>query len=520
MRYDVIVIGSGSAGAIVAARLSEDPGRSVLLLEAGPDYPTLEALPYKLRHGLTTAGDMVPSDHTWGMVGRYTPTSGLGPVPRGRVVGGSSAINGEMFLRGIPEDFDGWAAAGNPAWSWDAVLPFFCKLERDLDVQAPWHGTDGPIPIRRFPRDEWLPPQAAFFEACREEGFEESPDLNAPQTTGIGPLPVNNVDGDRYSTIVGYLNPARDRPNLTILAETEVERLQVTGRRVTAVIARRHGESTTFEADEIVLSAGSVGSPHLLMLSGIGPAEQLRAAGIQVLHESPGVGQNLRDHPGVVTMWEPHPSYLPAMDPDAPRIQAVLRYTATCSHLRNDMQILMISFTSGRVDRGGDGRTPHGIAIRSVLNLAVSQGEIRLNPEAPASQPIIDFNLLGDPFDRSRLREALRLCIRFGGHPAFREIFGPRVSPPDEALMSDDALDAYMLREVTHTHHLSSTCKMGPAGDPSAVVDQEGRVYGVEGLRVADASIMPDCIRANTNATCMMIGERMADLMVKGSPGR
>lgn len=516
MRYDVIVVGSGSAGAIVAARLSEDARRSVLLLEAGPDYPTLESLPYKIRHGLTTAADALPSDHTWGMVGRYTAVSRLGPVPRGKVIGGSSSINGEMFLRGIPEDFDAWAAAGNPAWSWQEVLPFFCKLERDLDIQAPYHGSDGPIPVRRWPREEWLPPQVAFFEACREEGFEESPDLNAPDTTGVGPLPVNNLDGDRWSTNVGYLSSARCRENLTILGESQVERIQFEGRRATAVVARRRDEVATFAADEIVLSAGSVGSPQLLMLSGVGPPDQLRAAGIPLLHKSPGVGQNLRDHPGVGTMWQPHPSYLPSMDADHPRIQAVLRYTARRSHLRNDMQILINSFTSGRVDRGGDGRTPRGIAMRSVLNLAVGHGEIRLNPEDPGGHPIIELNMLADPFDRRRLREALRLCVRLGGHPAFREILGPRLAPPDAAFASDDALDAYMLSEATHTHHLSGTCKMGPSTDPMAVVDQTGRVRGLEGVRVADASVMPDCVRANTNATCMMIGERMADLIVKG----
>jgi choline dehydrogenase len=230
--------------------------------------------------------------------------------------------------------------------------------------------------------------------------------------------------------------------------------------------------------------------------------------------ERPGVGQNLRDHPHVYTTWQPAPGY--PMDPDLPRYQVCLRYTAAGSHLRNDMQILMVSFATNRVDRGGDGRTPVGITLQPVLNLAAGQGEIRLDPSNPSGPPLIDFNMLAEESDRRRLRDSLRLCLRLAGHPAFRDILGPRLAPTDADFASDDTLDAWMRREITHTHHLSGTCKMGPASDPRAVVDQTGRVHGIEGLRVVDASIMPDCIRANTNATTMMIGERIADLMRSG----
>jgi choline dehydrogenase-like flavoprotein len=275
------------------------------------------------------------------------------------------------------------------------------------------------------------------------------------------------------------------------------------------------GETSTVSGEEIILSAGAIGSPHLLMLSGVGPADQLRSAGVPLQVDLPGVGQNLCDHPHVYALWQPRPGF--PMDPERPRYQVALRYTAPGSPLRNDLQLLMVSFATGRVDRGGDGRTPAGIVIQPVLNLARGKGELRLQSADPTLQPALDYNFLSDPFDRRRLREALHLCLRLSRHPAFEGILGARIAPTDEVLASDDALDEWMLREVSTTNHISGTCKMGPASDPTAVVDQYGRVRGLEGIRVADASIMPDCVRANTNATAMMIGERIADLILRGA---
>lgn len=515
VRYDAIVVGAGSAGAIVASRLSEDPARSVLLLEAGPDYAGIDNLPPKIRWGYTTAADMTPSDHDWGLVGTATQVAGPLAVFRGKVVGGSSATNGQIFLRGIPEDFDAWAAAGNDLWSFERVLPYYRRLERDLDFgDRPYHGADGPIPVRRFARDAWLRSQVAFVEACQDAGFQSCPDLNAPAAEGVGPIPLNNDEGIRWGTHLGYVDPVRHRLNLTIRARCVAHRILFDGRRAVGVIVASGGALQTVYGDEIILCAGAVGSPHLLMLSGIGPPDQLQAAGVPAVHALPGVGQNLRDHPYVGALWRPRFGY--PMHPDLPRYQMALRATAPGSTHRNDVQILMISYATGRVDRGGDGRTPVGVAIQPVLNLATSRGEIRLRSDDASVQPAIDFNLLSTASDRERLRGALRLAVRLGGHPAFAGILGDRIAPGDVPLGSDAALDAWMLRHVVHTNHMCGTCKMGPAADPLAVVDQRGRVHGLERLRVADCSVMPDCVRANTNATAMMIGERMADLIAEG----
>jgi choline dehydrogenase len=528
--FDTIVIGAGAAGCIVANRLSADPKRRVALIEAGASD---RRFPLSVKTTLPIGNIFLLPNERYNWQFEFSGGAGVRhrkiPCPRGRLFGGCTSVNGTVYIRGHRLDYDEWAALGNPGWAWDEVLPFF-KRHEDYDRGSnPWHATGGELSVQR--PAESNPLAHALVDAAAEAGFARNDDFNGADQDGFGIFDLNQRHGVRWSTSRAFLHPVLQRPNLKVYDEALVERVRLKGGRAIGVTLRRHGQTIDLDAGtEVVLCGGTVNSPQLLMLSGIGSGS-LAAQGIRVQHELPGVGHNLQDHPTVsLAVTNPTAESYALSWRTAPRVAlAPLRYAfgrrgmlasnaaEAGGFIRTlpglDRPDVQYTFMVGMKDNPRTLPRKHGYFLHMAVLRPSTRGRIELASRDPAAKPVLYPEFLEDRRDVETLTRAMREARRIVSMPALAALSGDELLP-GPAIADDAALESFIREHVATTYHPVGTCKMGPASDPMAVVDAELRVHGLQGLRVADASIMPNLVGGNTSAPSMMIGERAAQFIL------
>jgi len=524
--FDYVIVGGGSAGCVLASRLSEDPAVTVCLLEAGPvDKSVLIHCPAGLAL-LAQTGSV-----NWAF--QTVPQPGLngrrGYQPRGKVLGGSSSVNAMIYLRGQPLDYDDWAAAGNPGWSWAEVLPYFRKAEHNERGADAWHATGGPLNVKDLTTPHRF--GGVFIDAGQQAGYRHNPDFNGATQEGIGSYQVTHKNGERFSVAKAYLTPNLGRPNLTVVTSAHTNQVVFDGRRASGVEVRVGGETRIYLARrEVLLSAGALQSPQLLMLSGIGPAEHLRSLGIEVRHDLPGVGANLHDHVDVVQVL------------DAPKLKDLfgLSLAGAVNAIRGifewrrhrrgmlttnfaeaggfirsrpeeERPDLQLHFVVGKlIDHGRKTVFGHGYSCHVCLLRPTSRGSLRLASADPKAAPLIDPSFLAERDDLERLVRGFKAMRRILEQPALA-VHGARELATSAGARSDAEIEAFIRGHADTIYHPVGTCRMG--NGPLDVVDAELRVRGVQGLRVVDASIMPAIVSGNTNAPTVMIAEKAADMI-------
>lgn len=499
--YDFIIVGTGSAGSVVANRLSENAGVKVLTLEAGgseiPENVSNPSLWFTLLGSSVDWGyTSVPQP---GLNGRITHE------PRGKIPGGSSNLYIMMHIRGHQSDYDNWAYNGCPGWGYQDVLPYFQKLENQEDDTSPWAGKGGPLQVANAKLHEPNPTSAAFIAACLELGYPPTEDFNGPDMEGAGWHHVNIKDGKRHSAAVAYLNPVLKRPNLTLQTNAQATRLLFDGKRCIGVQYSQNGEiKSDYAQREVIVCAGAIESPKLLLLSGIGNARDLKEFAIPLIADIPGVGENFHNHvlAGVISE-----SSQPVPAPHQNLSESALFYKSDPGLLGPDMQVAFVHVPFDIIVGQGH---PNSVSILPGLVRPFSRGWIRLASKYPLEKPLVNPNYLGVEADLERLVQSVKVARQIFGTEAFSSWIGQELKPGAQVQTENELRD--FVRNTADTyHHQVGSCKMGQ--DALAVVDPQLRVYGVEGLRVADASVMPTVPSGNCHTGILMIGEKCADLV-------